>query len=71
MTRDFNLRTAADTDKIADISSAEMFIFVLIAPRGDDGFLLLLFGGEFPVRRSVQFVFLCSLSYARGLVRTG
>ena len=62
MTRDFNLRTAADTDKIADISSAEMFIFVLIAPRGGDGFLLLLFGGEFPcaeersVRFSLQFV---------------
>ena len=56
MTRDFNLRTAADTDKIADISSAEMFIFVLIAPRGGDGFLLLLFGGEFPCaeERSVQ-----------------
>ncbi|HHT7471638.1 TPA: hypothetical protein ACT15G_003319 [Raoultella planticola] len=62
MTRDFNLRTAADTDKIADISSAEMFIFVLIAPRRGDGFLLLLFGGEFPcaeersVRFSLQFV---------------
>ncbi|HHT0406892.1 TPA: hypothetical protein ACTW6H_005143 [Raoultella ornithinolytica] len=57
MTRDFNLHTAAETDKTVEIPSAVMFIFVLITPRGCDGFLLLLFGGEFPCaeERSVHF----------------
>ncbi|WP_434640827.1 hypothetical protein ACMYSK_05375 [Klebsiella sp. I138] len=62
MTLVFNLRGAPVAARIAHKPSLKMFIFVLITPRVNDGFLLLLAGGEFPcaeersVHISQQFV---------------